>query len=186
MPLKSIGVGREAVRQRSARLPATGSPDAAAADTDAFAREMRDVVPLEPDSRGRVRSVAPLNPPRHSPQRAEDADLSDHDFVAPGVDRREIRKLKHGDYLVRDQRDLHGMTGADALASVGRFIENSRHGGHRCVCIIHGRGLHSEGNQPVLKTRVREYLRSHRSVLAYTDAPVSGGGSGAVYVLLRK
>ena len=169
---------RQAPRDRQARR--------SAADGDAFALEMRDVVRLEPDPRGRVRSVAPISPPRHSPQRTEHADVSDNDFVAHGVDRREIRKLKKGEYIVRDRRDLHGMTGADALASVGRFIENSRHGGHRCVCIIHGRGLHSKGNPPILKTRVREYLRSHRSVLAYTDAPVSDGGSGAVYVLLRK
>ncbi|HEU4748771.1 MAG TPA: Smr/MutS family protein [Gemmatimonadaceae bacterium] len=173
------------MKKRSAKLPATDRPDASA-DAEAFALEMRDVVRLEPDPRGRVRSVAPITRPRHSPQQPEDADVSDNDFVAPGVDRREIRKLKQGVYIVRGRRDLHGMTGADALASVGRFIENSRHASHRCVCIIHGRGLHSEGNRPVLKTRVRKYLRSHRSVLAYADAPASDGGSGAVYVLLRK
>ncbi len=117
---------------------------------------MRDVVRIEPDPRGRVRTAAPITPPRHSPRRTEHADVSDNDFVAHGVDRREIRKLKKGDYIVRDRRDLHGMTGAEALASVGRFIENSRHGGHRCICIIHGRGLHSRGNQPILKTRVRD------------------------------
>jgi DNA-nicking Smr family endonuclease len=172
------------VKKRSTKLPATDGPDAAS-DVEAFALEMRDVVRLEPDPRGRVRSVVPISPPRHSPQRTEPADVSDNDFVAHGVDRREIRRLKKGEYIVRDRRDLHGMTGSDAIASVGRFIENSRHGGHRCVCIIHGRGLHSKGNA-ILKTRVREYLRSHRSVLAYTDAPVSDGGSGAVYVLLRK
>ncbi len=172
--------------KRRAKLPATDRPDAAAADAEAFALEMRDVVPLEPDRRGRVRSVSPIRPPRHSPQRTEDADESDDSFVAHGVDLREIRNLKKSKYIVRDRRDLHGMTGVDALASVGRFIENSRHGGHRCVCIIHGRGLHSKGNPPILKARVREYLRSHRSVLAYTDAPASDGGPGAVYVLLRK
>ena len=54
------------------------------------------------------------------------------------------------------------------------------------MCLhYHGRGLHSKGNPPILKTRVREALRSHRSVLVYTDAPVPDGGSGAVYVLLR-
>jgi DNA-nicking Smr family endonuclease len=175
----------ELVKKRSAKLPATGKPDAAE-DDDAFALEMRDVVRLEPDPRGRVRSVAPISPPRHSLQRAEHADVADHDFVAHGVDRREIRKLKKGEYIVRDRRDLHGMTAANALASVRRFIENSRHAGHRCVCIIHGRGLHSKGSKPILKTQVREYLSSHRSVLPYTDAPASDGGSGAVYVLLRK
>ena len=78
------------------------------------------------------------------------------------------------------------MTAAQARASVERFIENSRHKGHRCVCIVHGRGLHSDGNAPILKISVREHLRSHRSVLAYADAPSSDGGTGAVYVLLRK
>jgi DNA-nicking Smr family endonuclease len=174
----------ELVTKRT-KLPATDKPDAAE-DDDAFALEMRDVVRIEPDPRGRVRNVVPISPPRHSPQRTEHADVSDHDFVAHGVDRREMRKLKRGEYIVRGRRDLHGMTGAEAVASVGLFIENSRHRGHRCVCIIHGRGLHSRGNQPILRTRVREHLRSHPLVLAYTDAPASDGGSGAVYVLLRK
>jgi DNA-nicking Smr family endonuclease len=173
------------VKKRSAKVPADDKADAAA-DADAFARAMQDVVPLEPDPRGRVRRVAPTRPSRQSLQRVEHAGVSDHDFVAKGVDRREIRKLKTGKYVVRDRRDLHGMTGAEALDSVERFIESSRHRGHRCVCIIHGRGLHSTGSQPILKARVREYLRSQRSVLAYADAPVSDGGSGAVYVLLRK
>ena len=133
-----------------------------------------------------MRNVLPITPHRHSPPRTAHADVTDIDFAANGVDRREIRKLKKGEYIVRDRRDLHGMTAAEALASVRPFIENSRHAPHRCVCIIHGRGLHSDGNQPILKTRVREYLRTHRSVLAYADAPVSDGGSGAVYVLLRK
>ena len=167
------------------KVPANERGDAVA-DVDVFARAMRDVVPLEPDPRGRVRRVAPISPPRHSSPQTEPADQSDRDFVANGIDSREIRKLKRGEYTVGDRRDLHGMTSAEALASVGRFIENSRRRGHRCVCIIHGRGLHSTGHQPVLKARVREYLRSQRSVLAYTDAPMSDGGSGAVYVLLRK
>lgn len=173
------------MKKRTARLPPSDRSDAAA-DADEFARAMRDVVRLEPDPRGRVRAAAPASTPRHSPQRTEHAEVSDKDFAANGVDRREIRKLKSGESVVRDRCDLHGMTVADALASVRRFIENSRHRGYRCVCIINGRGLHSTGNQPILKARVREYLRSHRSVLAYTDAPASDGGSGAVYVLLRK
>ena len=175
------------MKKRSSTLPATDRPDVAAADdADAFTRAVRDVVGLEPDPRGRVRAVAPISSAQNPAPPREHADESDNDFIAHGVDRREVRKLNKGEYIVRDRRDLHGMTAAEALASVGRFIENSRHRGHRCVCIIHGRGLHSKGNPPILKTRVREYLRSHRSVLAYTDAPASDGGSGAVYVLLRK
>jgi len=120
------------------------------------------------------------------PHRSVDAGESDEAFAAPGIDRREIKKLKRGEYVAGDRRDLHGMTAAEASAAVKQFLDNSRQRRHRCVCIVHGRGLHSEGNVAVLKARVRECLRANQSVLAYADAPRSDGGAGAVYVLLRK
>jgi DNA-nicking Smr family endonuclease len=106
-------------------------------------------------------------------------------YAAPGVDRRELRKIKRGDYAPGSRLDLHGQTAEEAIASVNQFIDSRRHR-HRCVSIVHGRGLHSKGNVSVLKSRVREYLRRHPAVLAYADAPRTDGGSGAVYVLLRK
>ena len=157
-----------------------------AADADAFTREMADVVPLVTDPRGRMHAAPPVSAPPVTTSPAGQDDGPDDHFVAHGVDRREIKKLKRGQYVVGDRCDLHGMTAADACARVRRFIDNSRHGRHRCVCIVHGRGLHSEENVPVLRTQVRESLRSHRSVLAYADAPRGDGGAGAVYVLLRR
>jgi len=144
------------------------------------------VVRLPPDTRGRVRATPPVSlPPAAAPARDDD-DESDEDFTAPGVDRREIRKLKRGEYVAADRIDLHGMTAAAASARVAHFLETSRHNRHRCICIVHGRGLRSPGGVSVLKARVRNDLRSHRSVLAYADAPKSDGGAGAVYVLLRR
>ena len=165
--------------------------DESDADAEDFAREMADVVPLAPDPRGRVRATPPFSAPRaatRSPSSAGQPDAPDgldDSFVAPGVDRREIRKLKRGHYVPGSRLDLHGMTAAEAVAGAKRFIDDARHR-HRCVGIVHGRGLHSEGNVSILKTRVRECLRQHRGVLAYADAPRSDGGAGAVYVLLRK
>jgi DNA-nicking Smr family endonuclease len=78
------------------------------------------------------------------------------------------------------------MTTVEAGACVRRFVDSSRGSGHRCICIVHGRGLHSEGKIAILKARVRECLRAHPAVLAYADAPRADGGAGAVYVLLRK
>lgn len=161
------------------------------ADAEYFARAMADVVRLAPDLRGRVRVAPQISAPRTaipSPSSSTGHGTDDGPeagFVAPGVDRREIRKLKRGEHSPGSELDLHGMTAAKAVASVKRFIENGRHR-HRCVCIVHGRGLHSEGNLAILKTCVRECLRQHRAVLAYADAPRADGGSGAVYVLLRK
>ena len=156
------------------------------ADADAFARAMADVVRLPADPRGRVRAAPPIGAPAAPPSSTGGREESNEDYAAPGVDRREIRKLKRGEYAAEARIDLHGVTTAEASASAARFIENSRHRRPRCVCLVHGRGLHSEGNAPVLKSRVREWLRGERSVLAYADAPRSDGGSGAVYVLLRR
>jgi DNA-nicking Smr family endonuclease len=152
---------------------------------------MSDVVRLPPDPRSRVRAGSRISPvvaggpsrPASAAQ-ADDADASSS-FTANGVDRRELRKLKRGDYAPGDRLDLHRMTATAAVAAVKQFIERSR-ARHRCVCIVHGRGLHSEGNVAVLKSRVRDVLRQNRAVLAYSDAPATDGGSGAVYVLLRK
>ena len=171
------------------------------ADDEHLAKAMADVVPLAPDARGRVRAVAAAAAARRlataaapsSASRGKDDGVGAEEaeaaaevgYVAPGVDRRELRKLKRGDYAPGSTLDLHGQTAAEAVANVKQFIDSRRHR-HRCVSIVHGRGLHSKGNVSVLKTRVREFLRRQPAVLAYADAPRTDGGSGAVYVLLRK
>ncbi len=153
---------------------------------------MADVVPLAADERGRVRATPATSAPRVrttstlSPALLPDADEGPAGgFAAPGVDRRELRKLKRGDYPAAGRLDLHGMTVAESGASVQRFLDASR-GRYRCLCIVHGQGRHSGGSVSVLKPRVREWLRAHPAVLAYADAPKSDGGAGAVYVLLRR
>jgi DNA-nicking Smr family endonuclease len=162
------------------------------ADRELLARAMADVVPLTEDERQRVRPVADTrdDPPRMSPREmpppSADDDLPESSYVAPGVDRRTLRRLRRQEFPVAARLDVHGLTAAEAVAQVDRFIDGSRHRRLACVCIVHGRGLHSEGNVAVLKMRVRGRLRHHRQVLAYTDAPPSDGGPGAVYVLLRK
>jgi len=149
-----------------------------------FARAMSDVVPLADDPRGRVeRRPAPYQPPPiDTPQPAEVTD----DYAADGVDRREIRKLRRGAHTVSARLDVHGMTSAQAGTRVAQFIENSRHARHRCVCVIHGKGLNSAGGVATLRSRVREVLMRIPAVLAFAPAPATDGGSGAVYILLRR
>jgi DNA-nicking Smr family endonuclease len=165
------------------------------ADDDAARREfeeaMAGVVPLPRDRPGRVRRGPPQPPPaavrlpRSTPRRDEDGSPPD-DFAAPGVDRREIRKLKRGDYRIERTLDLHGWTAPQARRDVTQFIENSRHARLRCVCIVHGKGLNSAGGVPVLRNEVRAHLQALPGVLAYAVAPPRAGGMGAVCVLLRR
>jgi len=151
---------------------------------DEFARAMSDVLPLADDPRGRVER-------RPAPYRARTIDTPPpaevpDDYAAQGVDRREIRKLRRGAHAVSARLDVHGMTSAEAGTRVAQFIENSRHARHRCVCVIHGKGLNSAGGVATLRSRVREVLMRSSAVLAFAPAPVSGGGNGAVYILLRR
>ena len=165
-----------------------------ASDAEAFARAMSDVVPRAPDRRPRIGKPAPVptmgRPPVPAIRSVAEPDAPDAsqrgDFVAHGVDRREIRKLRRGTYTVQARLDLHGETLAEASRSIQRFIEHSRRARHRCVCIVHGRGLNSPGGQSVLREPVRGRLTRMPSVLAFSDAPHADGGAGAVYVLLRK
>jgi DNA-nicking Smr family endonuclease len=189
MPVDTLTVAAPPYNRRVADRRNNDADDA----DDDFARAMaaEKVVPLSPERRARAHGAPPvrLRPAsRHSGVTSTglDAEEQDHEFAANGVNRREIGKLKRGDYTPADRRDLHGMTATEASASVRRFIDTSRRNSCRCVCIVHGRGVRSPGGVAVLKARVRGDLRSHPAVLAYADAPPSDGGGGAVYVLLRR
>ena len=72
---------------------------------------------------------------------------------------------------------------------VDRFLTDSVRAGLRCVLIVHGRGLNSKDQTPVLKERLKSWLargRPARVVLAFTTARPCDGGAGALYVLLRR
>ncbi len=105
-----------------------------------------------------------------------------------GLDRRMRDRLRRGEYPIQAQLDLHGMIRAEAKKAVEEFVLSSRRGGKRCVLIVHGRGLNSEGQIPVLKEGVQVWLsrgRIAREVIAFCSARPQDGGAGAVYVLLR-
>jgi DNA-nicking Smr family endonuclease len=109
--------------------------------------------------------------------------------TAGGGDRALIEALRRGDFGVQAQLDLHGMTQVEARDAVERFLTDSRRSGKRCVLIVHGRGLNSRDQIPVLKQRLHEWLSQKRVgklVLAFATARPQDGGTGAVYVLLRR
>jgi DNA-nicking Smr family endonuclease len=109
--------------------------------------------------------------------------------AAPGIDARLLRSLRRGDFSVQGRLDLHGMTQVEAKGAVDRFLTDSRRTGKRCVLIVHGRGLNSKDQVPVLKQSIREWLNQKRigkTVLAFATARPQDGGTGAVYVLLRR
>jgi DNA-nicking Smr family endonuclease len=120
-------------------------------------------------------------------------DISDSDeFIegrVTGLDPGIVAKLRRGEFAVQGHLDLHGMTREEAKAEVDEFLRRSRQGGKRCVLLVHGRGMHSRDQLPVLKDALRAWLATNRfgrHVLAFATARPVDGGAGAVYVLLRR
>lgn len=107
-------------------------------------------------------------------------------FARPGLQHAVLRKLRRGQYAIEGQLDLHGDTVPVARERVARFLHDARSLQKRCVRIIHGKGKSSEGKMPVLKGKVNSWLRQKDEVLAFCSAVKTDGGTGAVYVLLRK
>ena len=100
-------------------------------------------------------------------------------FVRPGVSRQTLRKMRKGHWVVEAQVDLHGLNRQEALSLTTEFLAVATKRGLRCVRIVHGKGL------GVLKSALRRWLPMKDEVLAFTQAPATQGGSGAVLVLLK-
>ena len=122
-------------------------------------------------------------------RQAAPGELADADALSyrrPEVAPRVLRRLRRGLYAVQDEIDLHHMPAAQAEDVLRLFLNEARQHGRHCVRIIHGKGLHSRGEGPVLKPLVDRVLSRRADVLAYGSAPPSQGGSGAVLVLLSR
>jgi len=104
----------------------------------------------------------------------------------PGVQKRVMDKLRRGQLRIEAELDLHRMTTDQAYDALNRFILACQAEHKRCIRVIHGKGLSSANNQPVLKHKVSYWLRQWSNVLAFCPARRCDGGTGAVYVLLKR
>lgn len=107
-------------------------------------------------------------------------------FARTGLQRNTYRKLRRGQFRMDNELDLHGMTAAEARQALALFLLEARDARWRCVRVIHGKGLRSSNRGPVLKGHVAHWLTQRDEVLAYCSARPADGGTGAVYVLLKR
>ena len=173
-----------------------------------FIDEMADVVPLKREPRVAVRPGAVSERDssqelrRQAAERGPERDrntLTDGavvpldswyvmDFKRSGVQNGVFRKLKQGRYETDARLDLHRMTAAIARRELFWFLEEATRLGLRTVLIIHGKGQTSAEKErsSILKGCTDQWLRELDMVQAFHSAQPQHGGTGAVYVLLKK
>jgi len=110
------------------------------------------------------------------------------EWIGYGVNPDVAKRLHRGDFSIQAHIDLHGLGVGPAREAFEQFLKEALLSGKRAVLVIHGRGLSSR-EEPVLKTKVKEWLTSGRWrkwVIAFTSARPCDGATGATYVLLRQ
>lgn len=173
-----------------------------------FFDAMAGVTPLPEDQRRSVHGLGSRAKPSHPPTDESrevmeqlrglvrgsvelDITFSDEyiEGAVQGFSRKLMKKLKRGELPVQAHIDLHGLTKQEAETEVVNFLLESFRSGLRCVLIVHGRGLNSPENLPVLKEGLPQWLnrgRVRKMVLAFATARPYDGGTGATYVFLRQ
>ena len=161
-------VARSVARRRGATLPAPSSP------------------------------VRPARPPAPAPTAAEPPAARPAKPSAPPlapIERRLKRELSRGRAEIDGALDLHGLTQAEAHQALRGFLRHSQARGARLVIVVTGKGapLDEVGHWPnergVLRRLAPQWLRESdlRSVvLGFEEAGRAHGGSGALYVRLRR
>lgn len=165
-------------------------------DIKLFRTQMADAIPLKQDHiepfrkhpapRPRPRIIESQDAIMDSPISEAEVITSDFlEFSRPGVQKRLLHALRKGQIPPQLDLDLHGLTVTYAQENLDIFLKECQRRALKCVRIIHGKGIRSEGQQPILKCKVNYWLRCYNNVLAFSSAPRWDGGSGAAYVLLR-
>jgi DNA-nicking Smr family endonuclease len=111
------------------------------------------------------------------------------------MDARSFEKLKRGKLSPEARIDLHGMTLAQAHPALVGFVLSSHAAGRRLVLVITGKGKERDDHAPIpvrqglLRNQVPHWLATAPLaplVLQVQRAHASHGGSGALYVYLRR
>lgn len=107
-------------------------------------------------------------------------------YAAPGVQLKVMKKLKQGHLPWDAGLDLHGYTLDDARTELSSFIRECSLRQLRCVMVIHGKSNSVEGQQALMKSYVNDWLQQMTQVIAFSSAQPKDGGTGALYVLLKR
>ncbi len=110
---------------------------------------------------------------------------ADRSPVAPA---RRMKQLKQGKLTPQASLDLHGLLRTAVAEKLRFFLQNAQHQGWSTLLVITGKGLHSEGGEPVLRQEAERFLagEGRKWVAEWGRASKQYGGDGALVLFLRK
>lgn len=94
------------------------------------------------------------------------------------------KELRSGKIFFNRTIDVHNLNRNHALDLIEHLLSNAN--GGDSLKIIHGVGLNSEHNQPILLGIIRKYLRLSPQILAYSYGSPEQGGNGVTLVKLMR
>ena len=81
--------------------------------------------------------------------------------------------------------DLHGLTREEAWNRLNSFVNDCIRRGLKKILIIHGKGNHSHGSDPVLGPMVKTFIEQNKNLGTSGHPDRSMGGSGATWVIIK-
>ncbi|NIA71730.1 hypothetical protein HBA54_24350 [Pelagibius litoralis] len=144
------------------------------------------VIPLPKNPAPAPKRAAPRPVAKPAPSRRDAPPLAHG--TRDGLDRRKAERLKRGKLPIEASLDLHGLRQAEAHRRLGHFLADCQDAGKRCVLVVTGKGLHKEEGG-VLRAAVPRWLNepgNRERVLSFDYTQPKHGGTGALYVLLRR
>ncbi|HHJ4328580.1 TPA: Smr/MutS family protein, partial [Klebsiella pneumoniae] len=107
-------------------------------------------------------------------------------WARDGVQDGQMRQLKAGQIPFAASLDLHGMSVEKARSTLNEFLAEACRREVRCVRVTHGKAARLDGSRPLLKSHVNTWLRQHPQLLGFCSCLPRHGGSGALYLLLKR
>jgi DNA-nicking Smr family endonuclease len=123
---------------------------------------------------------------RTTPNQARRASAALDPHRPVGLDRRTWLRLKRGQVSIEQTLDLHGRTQDEAHGALARFLAAAQAADCRCVLVVTGKGLESGGTLRHMVPRWLNEGANRERIVAFCPAQARHGGTGALYVLLRR
>jgi DNA-nicking Smr family endonuclease len=161
-----------------------------------FRAQMQGVKPLDANDKNYINPPPPLKTKSVPPEAKAEFPFSDfisHTvsseeklfFTRGGLQEKALRDLRQGKIKQEAILDLHGNNVEEARTTLSHFLDHCLQNQYRCVRIVHGKGKLAT-TPPILKNHVNSWLQQHPAILAFCSTAPRDGGTGAVYVLLKR